>query len=164
MLAPLVLFILAFSIAISEVQLKNNMKYPVIIILSATCLGYSILHKKNSDADLGYVEVVNLQKEMVHYCEKANLYDKSCAASFNMLFSLNGVDLGYRTTQKSFTKTEDWKHYLHSRYFIYESTYGGSGEIKDYVENNFRLVKSFRNKHAWGYIYENDSVRQPDNE
>lgn len=156
MLAPMLLFILMFGINLSNIKLGNTFKYLILIALSCICLRQSITKKKNSDADLGYVEVVHVQKEMVQYCEKIALYDTPLALSFNMIFAIREPELGYRSTKKQFTSISDWKHFDQTKYFIYESTFGGSKEITDYVKNNFTLIKSFENKHAWGYIYRNE--------
>ncbi len=154
MLGLMVLFIIVFAAIVSQIDINKYIKASVLTLVGGVCLFYSLTHKKNSDADLGYAEVVKLHRDMVHFCEKNGYFDSPIAASFNLLFALKDQSLGYKETQNPFTNVQDWKHVQDVTYFIYESTFDENDASVKYAKENFKLVKSFQDKHAWGYIYE----------
>jgi hypothetical protein len=160
-LVVLVLFIILFAYVWGQLKINLYLKSSIILILAIVCLVKTFSKGTNSDIDLGYVETIKVHQDMVHYCEENNLQDETMAVSFNMIFNLRDRELGYVTGEKNFTKINDWKSYLNAKYFIYESTFENN-EIVQYSTANFKLIKSFTNKHAFGYIYENPNFKQPE--
>lgn len=161
-LVAMVIFILVFSSILGQLRTNTFVKTGIAISLSAICLYFSLTERQNADIDLGYVETIKVHQELVHFCEENNLYDEPISVTFNMIFCLRDKDLGYVTGKKEFSKIMDWKQYKEARYFIYESTIGDPPPGVEYAKENFKLVKTIINKHAWGYIYENTHFQQPD--
>lgn len=163
-LVAIVIFIIVFSYIVGQLRINIFIKNGIAICLAAICLYFSFTLKTNGDYDLGYIETVKVHQEMVHFCEENNLYDDPFAVTFNMIFCLRENDLGYLTGKKKFSNILDWKHYLEAKYFIYDATMGDAPPGVEYAKQNFKLVKTVINQHAWGYIYENvhlnDSIVQ----
>lgn len=156
LLGAMVLFITGFSVLIAEAIKNKYIQTALVLLISAVSLFFSLTNKKITDSDLGYVQVVNLQEEMVHYCESNKLYDEPISASFNLMYALENPDLGYRTTQINFENLKNWDQYQHAKYFIYDCTYDDPKNTLSDIKYNFKLLKSFRNEQAWGFIYENE--------
>jgi len=155
MLAPMTLFIFSFAILANELPISEIRKVLMMTVLACLSFYKSLTVTTISDADLGYIQTVELQRSIVHYCEEKNFFDKKLAVSYNMIFALKDNDLGFKKNNQAFTKVSDWKNYEDSDYFIYESTYDGSNEIIDSVRVQFDLIKSFDKGIAKGYIYKN---------
>jgi len=154
-LVVLVLFIILFAYIWGQIKFNLYIKSGVILILAVVCLGKTLTNKSCSDTDLGYVETIKVHQEIVRYCEQNQLQDEPLAVSFNMIFNLNDKDLGYVTGTKDFSDVKSWKFYLDAKYFIYESTFNQDDPSVQYAKNNYKLIKSFSNNHASGYIFEN---------
>ncbi|HAH23456.1 MAG TPA: hypothetical protein DCL77_06830 [Prolixibacteraceae bacterium] len=159
-LVAMVLFIILFSYLLGQLRITTFAKGGIAVSLAAICLYFSLTEKQNADIDLGYVETIKVHQELVQFCEENNLYDQPISATFNMIFCLRDKDLGYVTGNKSFSKIMDWKQYMQCHYFIYEATMGDPPPGVEYAKENFKLVKTLTNKHAWGYIYENTQFQQ----
>jgi 4-amino-4-deoxy-L-arabinose transferase-like glycosyltransferase len=154
-LVAIVLFIILFSSVLGQLKINALIKCGITITLATICLYNTLTIKENSDVDLGYVETIRIYEDMVHFCEDQKMQDESFSVTFNMIFALRDKDLGYVKGEKEFTKIMDWKHFMEARYFVFESTVGDPPPGVAYAKENFKLIKSFTNKHAWGYIYEN---------
>jgi len=161
-LVAIVLVIILVSSILGQLKINAFFKCGIAIILASFCLYNSITIKENSDVDLGYAETIRVYEDMVHYCEDQKLQDESFSVTFNMIFALRDKDLGYVKGNKEFANIMDWKHYMEARYFIFESTVGDPPPGVLYAKENFKLIKSFSNKHAWGYIYENPNFNKAD--
>lgn len=155
-LSLLVFNILIFALLIDATPFHTYIKWTLTVVASAICLFYSFESKRETDIDLGYVEVIQVNQEIVSYCETNGLYDQAIAASFNMNFSLKDKVSGYLSGERIFTDVQGLDHYMNARYVIFETTTKYSPVI-DFVKSNFILKKSFRNKHAYGFVYENPS-------
>lgn len=155
-LSLLVLMILAFFLLFESVPVPIRIKWMISVVISGVCLFYSFESKREIDIDLGYVEVIEVNKDIVEYCEMNSFYDQPIAASFNMNFSLKNKELGYLSGNRRFTKVEGLDHYKQAKYVIFETTTGSNPDT-DWVKDNFVLKKAFENKHAYGFIYENPS-------
>lgn len=153
-LSLVVLLILAFSILFDQLPVSWIFKMSFALIVSSICLFYSLNSKRNIDIDLGYVEVIEVNREMVKYCEDNNFYNEPIAASFNMNYCLKNKVTGYLKGPEVFRQVGGFNQYKNAKYFIYEST-SDKDPVIELVRSDFKLVKAFANKHAWGYIYEN---------
>ncbi len=158
-LVAIVIFIVIFASILGQLKLNIYVKGGITLALACVCLFYSMTHKENCDVDLGYIETIKVHQEMVKYCEENIAYDEPVAVSFNMIFNLRDNNIGYLKGEKEFSKVMDWKNYLEAKYFIHESTFGNEASV-EYAKNNFKLIKTFANKHAWGYIYENPYYKE----
>lgn len=152
-LVLMILTIILFSYVLNNMKIKDYIKYIITLSIATICLYFSFTQKTNSDSDLGYIETIKVHQDIVKYCEDENFYNDTLAVSFNMIFNLRDKGLGYVNGEGRFTNVNDWKNVKESQVFIYESTFDGNDESVLYAKNNFALIKSFRNKHAWGYIY-----------
>lgn len=155
-----VLLILGFSILFDQLRISSLFKSSFVLIVAGVCLFYSLNSKRNIDIDLGYIEVVEVNQEMVKYCEENNFYNDPIAASFNMNYCLKNKTTGYLTGKKTFVQVAGFEQYPKAKYFIYETTSDKDPAI-ELVKSQFKLVKAFTNKHAWGYIYENPTFEIP---
>jgi len=156
-----ILLIIGFSILFNQLPISSMFKSLFVLIVACVCLFYSLNSKRNIDIDLGYIEVVEIHQEMVVYCEKRNFYDDPIAASFNMNYCLKNKMTGYLTGKKMFKRITGLDQYQKAKYFIYETTSDKDPAI-ELVRSQFKLVKAFTNKHAWGFIYENPTLGFPD--
>lgn len=153
-LIAIIIFLIVFAMLLGQLKINSMIKVGIATILSAVCLFQSLTIKENSDVDLGYVETIRTYEDIVHYCEDQKWQDESFSVTFNMIFALRDKDLGYVKGEKQFSNVMDWKHYMEAKYFIYESAMGDPPPGVNYAQEHFKLVKEFKNKHAWGYIYE----------
>ncbi|NQU84595.1 MAG: hypothetical protein HQ541_02425 [Mariniphaga sp.] len=160
MLNLLTLFVISFSILISQIKTKYILiNYIILIILAAFPLYESLTSKSNSDSDLGYVEAVKVHRNLVNYCEEQQWYDIPISASFNMIFYLRDKKLQYLKGDKAFSKISDIKKLDDAGIIVFESTMHLPPAVTDSVRKNCTLIKSFKNKHAWGEIYRNESFK-----
>lgn len=157
-LALLMLAVLAFAILVDSLGVPIFVKWAITLSVSFVCLFYSLTSKREIDIDLGYIEVVELNRDVVQYCEQNNYFAEPIAASFNMNFSLKDKSLGYISGGKEFTKVAGIDHYKTARYVILETTTGDS-DIIEWVKAHYLLRKSFANKHAFAVIYENPAYK-----
>lgn len=153
-LVSMITFIVLFSYIFGQLNLKNYYKLGITFTLSLICLYFSLTKKHNADSDLGYIETIKVHQQLVEFCEQKNLYAEPFAVTFNMIFCLRDKNLGYITGNNEFKNIMDWKHYTEAKYYIHESTMGNP-EGFEFVKENFKLIDSYANKHAWGEIYEN---------
>ncbi|MDP2338468.1 MAG: glycosyltransferase family 39 protein [Bacteroidota bacterium] len=159
-LGIIIMLVIVFSVIFSQLPVHPYLRTGVVAIIASICLYYSLTHKRSIDTDLGYVEVIRVHQEMVRYCEDNNLYDEPISASFNMYYNLHNNELGYITSNREFTHIMDWGKYNDAKYLIFESTFNDSDSIIQLAKIKYRLVRTFTNKHAWGYIYENTNYQE----
>lgn len=153
MLGTMTMFIIAAGIAVSQIKAGSQITCIVAAGLLATIpLYYSLTLKKNADSDLGFVEVIELHRGMVDFCEKNGWQNEPVSSSFNMSFNLRDTRLGYLSGE-GFTQIQDRKELGKARIFITESTAAESAETMDLVKQLFPVKKEFRNKHAFGEIW-----------
>ncbi len=161
MLAPLVLFVFVFCILFGEIITSRFISYSVTIILSVVCLYLGLTVRGTNDHTLGYIEVSNVQKDLVKYCETHELYNEPIATNFLVGYAFKGPEYGYRSTNAEFTQLHPWSDYKECKYFIYDLTPDVPDEITKEIRSKFILIKTFENKHAKGYIYRNENYNKP---
>ncbi len=157
-LALLVLEVLVFAILVDSLNVPIFVKWAVTLSVSFVCLFYSLTSKREIDIDLGYIEVVEVNRDVVRYCEQSNYFAEPIATSFNMNFCLKEKTLGYILGEKEFAEVAGLDHYKTARYVILETTTGDS-DIVEWVKTHYLLRKSFANKHAFAAIYENPEYK-----
>lgn len=152
------LSILPFSIMIFIFLIKTVLeKYNkiFIILIFALTLGnniyFTVNKRKSNDHSLGYRNIVNVQYQMVEYCENQKLYDNPIFTHFLMFNNLTNKDLGYLQNDKIFTKIQT-DNSSHFEYVIFSSN-----ELdKDFyneIKNKYTLVKRFEEKNSWTELY-----------
>lgn len=151
-----ILLVLVFSLLFDQLPIRSVFKSSFSLIAAGICLFYSLNNKRNIDIDLGYIEVIEVNQEMVWYCEENGFYEEPIAASFNMNYCLKNKVTGYLAGTKIFKQVGGLNQYKKAKYFIYETT-SGEDAVISLVKSQFKLKKAFANKHAWGFIYENPS-------
>jgi hypothetical protein len=159
-LSIVVLVILAFALLLDSFPVSAIFKWVFSIVITLVCLFYSTNSKREIDIDLGYVEVIEVNRQIVKYCEENNFYDQPIAASFNMNFALKDNRLGFLSGGKSFDDVEGLDRYQQCKYVVFETT-TGANPVVDWTKQHFILKKEFHNKHAFGFIYENPSFSPP---
>ncbi|NOY94824.1 MAG: glycosyltransferase family 39 protein [Chlorobi bacterium] len=159
MLSLLALYVIIVSVLLSQVKLKKQyVTFFILAIITVVPLYYSFTKKTSSDSDLGYVEVVKTYQQMVKFCEEENWQDKPIAASFNMIFCLRNPHLGYVSAKKGFSNVMNMGKFRSAEVFINESTFYDYRQELDSIKNEKVLVKTFKQKHAWGEIYTNKDI------
>lgn len=159
-LSIVILAILGFALLLDSFPVPASFKWVFSIVITLVCLFYSTNSKREIDIDLGYVEVIEVNRQIVKYCEENNFYDQPIAASFNMNFALKDNRLGFLSGGKSFENVEGLDRYQQSKYVVFETT-TGANPVVDWTKQHFILKKEFQNKHAFGFIYENPSFSPP---
>jgi 4-amino-4-deoxy-L-arabinose transferase and related glycosyltransferases of PMT family len=159
-LTLVVLAILVFALLLDSIQVSASVKWAFSIVTTLVCLFYSVNGKREIDIDLGYVEVVEVNRQIVKYCEENNFYDQPIAASFNMNFALKDNRLGFLSGEKNFGRVEGLDCYQQCKYVVFETT-TGANPVVEWTKQHFILKKEFHNKHAFGFIYENPSFSPP---
>jgi 4-amino-4-deoxy-L-arabinose transferase-like glycosyltransferase len=149
-----ILLCIIFALVFYQLSTPNWLKQTITISIASICIFFSLQTKRNIDIDLGYVEVIKVNKEMVNYFEQNNLYEQPISLSFNLYHAMSDTRLGYLENHKTFENAKGLDDFKRTRYFAFESTTGESPSV-EFVKANFKLIKTFSNKHAWGFIYEN---------
>ena len=121
-LSILILMILSFSMLFESIPLSTGFKWVTVILISSVCLFYSLNSKREIDIDLGYVEVIDVNKKMVRYCEKMGFYNDPIAASFNINIGLKDKNAGFLSGERIFTNVAGLDRYMQARYVMYETT------------------------------------------
>jgi len=95
-----------FVIIISSIVLKAiSNKILQIILLSVFVFSpafYGFTHLKDSDHNIGYENVITVQKKMVDYCEKENLFNTEIATHFLMKIYMTDSLCGYLSSSQTF--------------------------------------------------------------
>lgn len=158
MLSLLGLFAIVAGILLQQAKFKNEiLNWIIVLAITAVPTYYTFTKKSNSDSDLGYVETVKVHQQMVKYCEEQGWQNKPIAASFNLIFALRNPNLGYVSTKEGFSEVTNMSKFREAEIFINESTFYDYRQELDSVKEENRLLKEFKQKHAWGEIYTNIS-------
>lgn len=154
MLVLLGLFTILAGVILQQAKFKNEIVNVILIItIVAIPTFYTFTKKSNSDSDLGYVEAVKIQREMVRFCEEQNWQDKNIAASFNLIFALRNPHLGFISGEKGFSEVTNWGNFREAKIFLNECTFFDYRTQLDSVKNETALFKEFQLKHSWGEVY-----------
>jgi hypothetical protein len=160
MLCILVLFIVTAAVIIPQARTKSLLiNIGLAGLLVGVPLWFSLTHKNSGDSDLGYIEVMKVHREMVAACEKNQWQNDTISSSFNMIFNLRDLRLGYLKGAQSFDFVTDRKNLQSAKIFLTESTGPESEETMNFVKEHFTLYQRFQNKHAWGEIYINKQLK-----
>jgi len=150
------LVLLASLVLIQQVQTKYHTLNISFIVLLFIISGYYSASKRGSlDIDLGYIQYLRVQKEMVQYCEQQCWYNKEFGAGYNLTMGMRDSYGRYLNTDKNF-KTHHLPGIKDRDYIIYDSTcwpYEMPKEEKD----KLILIKRFEYKKHWGEIYQVES-------
>lgn len=146
------IILLAFLLLIQKIKTKYTViNFGYFILIIAVAGYYSITKRSQSDADLGYVQFLQVHKQMVEYCEQQGWYNKEFGASYNMVMSMRDHYAGYLSTEKNFHM-----HHLPGikdrDYIIYDSTCNPY-EMPHEESSKLELVRRFQYKKYWGEIY-----------
>jgi hypothetical protein len=148
----LVMVVVLFAYIWGQLPFKKFVLYPVIAVLVMVCFSKTLTRKSICDTDLGYVEVIKVQQDLVEYCEKNGLHDEPMAVSFNLLFCLNDREMGYIKGDRGFSRVMDWKSLSEANYFLMESTFMETATIEK-VKVEFQSIQHFKRHHAFGEIF-----------
>lgn len=123
-----------------------------ILLIFVVSIYYTSTKRGQSDVDLGYIQFLEVHKQMVEYCEHQGWYENEFGAGYNMVMSMRDHYAGYLHTEKNFHM-----HHLPGikdrDFIIYDSTCWPY-EMPTDERQNLKLIKRFEYKKHWGEIYE----------
>ncbi len=133
--------------------LKN--KY-LLIMISSVFIIFSIAYTshnfKGSDTNIGYRNVVYVQKEMVRYCEDKDLYNCKIATHFLMRDILVHPLSGYLSNGKIFRQVEE-KIGSETNYVIVSSNEQNKTINLQLNTLSVSLLKKYTKKQAWCKLF-----------
>ena len=137
------------SIMIIDIAIKNKIaKYVITSIIIISPLYYSFTHNYDYDHSIGYENMVDVEKQMINYCEQHNYYNKKIATNFLVKINMSDSIMGYLSSSKKFTNIES--NISDSTEFVLITTNEPRPEFNDYIKNNnYQEVTSFSKKQAW---------------
>ena len=139
--------------------LKN--KYFSLIlgfVFVAFNLTYGATHFNDSDANIGYKYVVQVQQKMVEYCEDQHLYNKKIATCFLMKTYLTDTLCGYLSSRKIFHNIQS--NIDKNTDYIIVSSNEQNGIINRQMDTlSVNLLKIFSRKQAWCKLYQINSKK-----
>jgi len=156
--------IVAFAIisAFFIVNLFEKNRYLYIFIVCFCCLQIfiNISKKTSSDSNLGYIEDIKTNKQMINFCVENKFLNKNIYADFLMITYLSNPYCGYITEQQKFSqsnfdndKNEDL--YIFSNIELLKNNKANIEFYKKIkTSTNLRLIKRFESDFSWTEIYE----------
>lgn len=144
--------LLASLVLIQQIKLKYQWVNIAFIISVLTLSAYKTATQYGqSDADLGYVQYLVVQHEMIRYCEDQAWYDKEIGSGFNMVMSMRdrwgrclSTDRNFKMHHLPGTENRD--------IIMYDSTCWPY-EMPESDKKGLTLIKHFQHKQHWGDIY-----------
>lgn len=141
------------AITIINISLVNKiLRYSIIAIIIISPLYYSLTHNADFDHTIGYENVVDVQKQMIDYCEQKNYYDKNISTGFLLSVNMTDSIMGYLSSCKKFNKLQTQIN--DSTEFVIISTNNQIESINNYIKtNNCQQIISFEKKQAWCRLF-----------
>ena len=122
-------------------------------VLLAIGLQIRILDKQsNSDHNLGYINAVKVNIEMIEYCNSLNINNNEVFTYFITRGILSNPLAGYVSEDEIYTNLRD-KFSLNYDYYIFSSYDTPKEEWELRNDSNLILVKRFENRQAWIELY-----------
>jgi hypothetical protein len=144
--------LLASLSLIQQIKLKDQaLNIAFIICILSVSAYYSVTNRGQSDADLGYIQYLEVHQQMAKYCEQQVWYDKEIGGGYNMVMSLRDRFAKYLSTDRNF-KTHHLPGIKNRDIIIYDSTCWPF-EMPENEKSRLTLIKRFEYKKHWGEIY-----------
>ena len=133
-------------------MVNKILRYSIIAIIIISPLYYSLTHNADFDHTIGYENVVDVQKQMIDYCEQKNYYDKNISTGFLLSVNMTDSIMGYLSSCKKFNKLQTQIN--DSTEFVIISTNNQIESINNYIKtNNCQQIISFEKKQAWCRLF-----------
>ena len=156
--------IIAFVIisAFFIVNLFEKNRHLNIFIICFFCLQIfiNISKKSSSDSNLGYIEDIKTNKQMINFCVENKFLNKNIYADFLMATYLSNPYCGYITEQQKFSQS-NFENDKNEDLYIFsniELLKNNKANIEFYkkikTSTNLRLIKRFESDFSWTEIYE----------
>lgn len=126
---------------------------PVILIYGWIAIEASSKTTSIGDTSLKFINVVNVHKEAIRYCEEADYYDRIISTHFLMFFNFNNPYMGYRETDIRFKNIWHYNSEVKDLVIISSVERGKRAEELE-ADETLALIKSFENDYAWCKIYQ----------
>lgn len=144
--------LLASLVLIQQIKFKQQLLNIAFVLSALTLSAYdSATHYGQSDADLGYVQYMVVQHEMIRYCEEHEWYNKEIGSGFNMVMSMRD--------RWGHCLSDDQNFHMHHLpgianrdIIMYDSTCWPY-EMPADEKSKLKLIKHFQYKQHWGDIY-----------
>jgi 4-amino-4-deoxy-L-arabinose transferase-like glycosyltransferase len=152
-------FIIAASFFIINIFTKKI--YLFAFIIGFICLQIIVYfpRQKSSDCNLGYVEDIKTNMQMVKFCVTNKFQNKKIYANFLMAINLSNPYCGYLSEQQKFSNTSS-KVDTNTELFIFssmEQLKDNKEQLEDYKKikslKSIRLLKGFESNFSWTEIY-----------
>lgn len=151
---PFFLILFLFLIQSVSQHYPKIITFMIFTSLFINVIYFDLSYKKDFDHTLGNRDMIQVNIDMVEFCEEKNLYDKNIFASFLIANNLKDPDLGYLSTQKEF------QHVYNSineetEYAILSNNEFKNKEIEQ-VKKRGSLLKRMEKNDCWIEIYKMD--------
>lgn len=154
------LIILMFSILMQKhFVIARNGWDAIFIFLVGMFLYCSIYNYKfknwHDDVSSNYINVINVHKEAIKYCESEMLFDKKILTHFLMYVDLTNINCGYLSSDRIFSNTRYNDSLKNDDQVVIISNVEYDEGLQGVVKNNskFILNKRFECHMAWCEIY-----------
>lgn len=139
-----------FALIVSDVVIRAFGKLPVltvlaILIMSLTPLYFSFNHKTGKDHNLGYVDAVRVNEEVIHYCLDQKWNDKPLHTGFLMYKYMSSPYPGYLHSNEVFTNVSN-KGFKKAEVFILTSMENEKGE--ELIRKGKKYKNTFGTQHG----------------
>ncbi len=134
---------------------ENKIILGIVSCLLCLFFTYKTVFKywDEGDTSLGFIDTVKLHKEMVDYCEKQQLYDKTIYTNFLLLNDLRYPSLGYLNDKtRTFSKLNSSRECNNDILIFYSCEPDSYRDNIDY--DVYTPLKQFKKGIAWGEIYQ----------
>jgi len=141
------------AITIIDISVTNKiLQYSIIAIIIISPLYYSLTHNADFDHTIGYENVVDVQKQMIDYCEQKKYYKKNISTGFLLSVNMTDSIMGYLSSCKKFNNLQTQIN--DSTEFVILSTNNQIESINNYIKtNNCQQIISFEKKQAWCRLF-----------
>ena len=151
--------ILALLAIIQQIKSKSQIINIAFVVCILSLSAYNTATRSgHTDADLGYVQFLNVQQQMVKYCEDQGYSDREICVGLNMTLGMRNKFAGYLSSERNF-KTRSILDIDGASIVIYDSTCEPY-EMPDKNKENLTLIKRFQFKNHWGEIYKSKKPLQ----
>ena len=143
-------------------NLLEKKAHLIFFIICFCCIQIfiNISRKSSSDSNLGYVEDIKTNMQMVNYCVENKFQNKNIYANFLIATYLSNSYCGYINEQQKFPLSNFGNNQKSDLYIFsnMELLKNNKAQINFYKKikssTNIRLLKRFESKFSWTEIYE----------
>lgn len=125
----------------------------IVVVFLFISISFTLKSNYTGDISLGFIDMVNVHKNAVSYCEEEGYHDYSISTHFLMIYNLKSPFMGYLEGNKKFNQVGSLSSTF-SGDIIVVSSIERPGNL-DALKNNpdYLLQKRFEKNEAWCEIY-----------